>query len=422
MRHIGSISLATFLVLCFSYAEAFDGEVVESDQKESLFYGRLYPEWRVDRYFGGARAGNDVGNLGTLRNDTTVLANNVATKQPFSDWDWSNSYVGLRNRWQLPGWSLGFQYELLIDTTGEANTWTNLQHNLNRRDAYVYAQAPSHGKLAFGQMDSLYKAWGDRYRMLGISSGNFISTARILSQPGWRGSGDVSFHIRRANTLTYESPTWSGWQVGSSYSFNESESGPGGPGTRVWAYGLRYSDKNWYWAVAEEWHYGFLPMSQGITDPASTSIKRDSSAVDSRDRATRLSMGWQQAGFRIGADVAKMNYSEYGSESSVGKFASYRNLATQVTLQQRFSEKLSLAFSYAIASSGQCELTGGMVCSTHQLGGYQMNWGGMYHFNSQVGLFVLLSEIKNRPASRYGQTSQGSDLMSYATGVLVRFD
>jgi hypothetical protein len=56
------------------------------------------------------------------------------------------------------------------------------------------------------------------------------------------------------------------------------------------------------------------------------------------------------------------------------------------------------------------------------LGGYQLNTGAMYHVNRQVGLFILVSEIKNRPASRYGQASQGSNILSYATGVLWRFE
>lgn len=417
------LSTLFFLILGFSgLSPAFEREDRDSKAPESLFYGRLYPEWRVDRYFGGSAAGADVGHMGTLRNDTTFLSKDTLTKNHASDWEWSNSYVGLRNRWQVDTWALGFKYELFIDTAGDSNAWTNLGRNLNKRDAYVYMQDSRYGWLAYGQMDSLYKAWGDRYRMLGVSAGNFISTARVLSSPGWRGSGDTSFHNRRANTVAYVTPRWQGWQLGSSYSFNESDTGPGGPGTQLWAYGLRYSDSQWYWALAEEWHYGWLPMSQGISLPSATSIRHEARLSDSQDRATRLSMGWRHAGFRVGADVARLRYSETSELSSLGKFAGYRNWTTQVTLQQRVNSSLSLAFSYALASPGQCELTGGAFCSTQGLGGYQMNLGAMYHIHRQVGLFALVSEIKNRPASRYGQASQGSDLLSYATGVLWRFD
>jgi predicted porin len=416
--------LAIFIVLSAftGISQAFEREVRDKNEVESRFYGRLYPEWRVDRYFGGSPAGSDVGHLGTLRNDATLLTADTVTKSDASDWEWANSYVGFRQRWQGAAWSVGFKYELYVDTAGEANAWSNLRHNLDKRNAYVYAEHQEYGWVALGQMDSLYKAWGDRHRMLGISAGNFISTARILSSPGWRGSGDVSFHNRRANTLAYVSPRWQGWQIGSSYSFDESDTGPGGMGTQLWAYGLRYSDKNWYWALAEELHYGWLPISQGSTNPSSTSIRHDGGLSDSQDRATRLSMGWRQGGFRVGADIAKMRYSETSAQPSVGKFAKYSNWATQVTLQQRLTQSLSLAVSYAIASPGQCELTGGIMCSTNGLGGYQLNTGAMYHVNRQVGIFVLVSEIKNRPASRYGQASQGSNILSYATGVLWRFE
>jgi predicted porin len=422
MKKYYVFSLLCLLISHVSPSFSFERDERDKNESQSLFYGRLYPEWRVDRFFGGSPAGSDVGHMGTLRNDTTVLSRDTVTKNHVSDWEWSNSYVGLRQRWRLASWSVGYKYELYVDTVGEADPWTNLGRNLNKRNAYAYVDHSDYGWIALGQMDSLYKAWGDRYRMLGISAGNFISTARIISSPGWRGSGDTSFHNRRANTLAYVSPRSQGWQVGSSYSFNESDSGPGGAGTQLWAYGVRYSDSHWYWALAEEWHYGWLPISQGVISPSSTSLRHDAGLSDSQDRATRLSMGWRQGGFRIGADVARLRYSETTVIPSAGKFSAYRNWATQVTVQQRINPSLSLAFSYAIASPGQCELTAGVACSTHGLGGYQMNAGAMYHLNRQVGLFALVSEIKNRPASLYGQASQGSDILSYAAGVLWRFD
>lgn len=414
--------LSGIVVLLSTHSWAFGTDNWHPTKEESGFYAKLYPEWRIDRFFGGAVAGTDVGHLGTMKNDTTVLTSDVATKNQVSDWEWSNSYVGLRHAWRTGAWKLGFNYDLYVDTVGDGDAWTNVMRNLDQRDAYVYAHHLEYGRLAWGQMDSLYKAWGDRYRMLGISAGNMISTARLLSQPAWRGGGDTTFHNRRANTLTYISPAYAGWQFGSAYSFSESETGPGGAGSRLWSSGVRWSNADWYFALAEEWHYDWLPMSGGTVDPASTSIRRDATTTHSKDRATRLSMGWKKAGFRIGADVAKMRYAEFGSGTEGGKFSSYQNHATQVTVQNRFANNFSLAFSYAIGGPGHCELTGEFACSTNQLGGYQLNWGGMLHLTKEVSLFMLVSEIKNRAASRYGQASQGSDLLSVATGVLFQFD
>lgn len=384
-------------------------------------YGKIYPQWQVDRFSGGALAGTDVGHMGSLKNNQTLLSSSVQTKENSSDWNWSNSYVGLKSEHSHQQFRFGFDYQLLIDTVGGEPAFTNIKNNLDTRDAFVYVDSPELGRLAFGKMDSIYKDWGDRYPMLGVSSGNFVSTSRILSRAAWKSKGSTSFHNRRNNTLLYHTPVINHFQAGASYSFNEGPNGPGGPGTQLAAFAIRWASDPWYVALAREVHFDWLPMSLGVTSPGADSIMNDGSQASSRDQATRISMGYERARWRLAVDIARLEYRESTQAPTLGKFESYENLTGQVSVEYRWTEQWRLAMNYVHGSSGQCQLTGGMSCSTQGLGGYQVSGGILYRHDKNLSLFALVADVHNRPASRYGSASQGSDLMSVATGLMVNF-
>lgn len=384
-------------------------------------YGKIYPQWQVDRFSGGAVAGTDVGHMGTLKNNQTLLSSSVQTKENSSDWNWSNSYVGLKSEHSHQQFRFGFDYQLLIDTVGDEPVFTNIKNNLDTRDAFVYVDSPELGRLAFGKIDSIYKDWGDRYPMLGVSSGNFVSTSRILSRAAWRSKGSTSFHNRRNNTLLYNTPVINHFQAGASYSFNEGPNGPGGPGTQLAAFAIRWVSDPWYVALAREIRFDWLPMSLGVTSPGADSIMNETSQASSRDQATRISMGYEQARWRLAVDIARLEYRESTQAPTLGKFESYENLTGQVSVEYRWTEQWRFAMNYVHGSSGQCQLTGGMSCSTQGLGGYQVSGGILYRHDKNLSLFALVADVHNRPASRYGSASQGSDLMSVATGLMVNF-
>lgn len=384
-------------------------------------YGKVYPQWQVDQFSGGALAGDDVGHMGTLRNNQTVLDNSVTTKENNSDWSWSNSYIGLKSESNVKGLTLGVDYQLLVDTVGDQPTLSNIKNNLDTRDAFLYVDSNGWGRIAFGKMDSIYKDWGDRYPMLGVSSGNFVSTSRILSRASWRSKGSTSFHNRRNNTLAYYSPIIVGFQGGASYSFNEGPNGPGGPGTKLAGLAVRWISNPWYIALAHEIHYDWLPMSLGVVNPSSSSIINDSSQSTSRDEATRFSLGYEKNRWRFAFDIARLKYREFSSASLSGKFQSYHNATGQISLEYRWTDQWRFAMNYVYGTAGGCRLTGGVSCSTQGLGGYQVSGGVLYRFDKSVSLFALVADVHNRPASRYGSSSQGSDLISYATGLLVSF-
>ena len=409
LRMICSGSVLIALSLCFKPVHGF------------TLYGKIYPQWQVDRFSGGAVAGTDVGHMGTLKNNQTVLSSSVQTKENSSDWNWSNSYVGLKSEYSRDQLRFGFDYQLLIDTVGDEPAITNIKNNLDTRDAFVYIDSTEWGRLAFGKMDSIYKDWGDRYPMLGVSSGNFVSTARILSRAAWRSKGSTSFHNRRNNTLLYSTPVINHFQAGASYSFNEGPNGPGGPGTQLAAFAIRWVSDPWYVAVAREIHFDWLPMSLGASNSGADSIVNEASQTRSRDQATRISLGYKLARWRLAVDVSRLEYRESTPLTSLGKFESYENLTGQVSVEYRWTEQWRLAMNYVHGSSGQCRLTGGMSCSTQGLGGYQVSGGVLYNYDKHLSLFALIADVHNRPASRYGSSSQGSDLMSYAAGLMVKF-
>ncbi len=384
------------------------------------FYGKVYPEWRIDKYSQASLSGTNVGTMGTLKNNTQTLANNASTKENSSDWAWSNSYIGLKSQSYYKTIKFGFDYQLITDTAGNESALGNLKNNLDTRDAFLFIES-HYGKFSFGKMDSIYKDWGDKYPMLGISSGNLVSTAKILSNAAWKGNGDRSFHNRRNNTITYSSSQFNQFEIGASYSFNEGTSGPGGPGTELAAIATRWSNDTWYIALAHEIHYDWLPLSQFEIDPSLYSIKNDSRNTSSRDSATRLSLAMRKPIYKIAIDVAKLRYSESSNSNLDGKFIRFQNYATQFSFEYKVIDNLILAYNFAFGSPGSCMLTGGGNCTTTNLGGYQNSFGTMYQPTKNLSVFFIASEIKNKEASRYASAPQGSTMNSYATGIKAQF-
>ena len=62
------------------------GAKAETGSATSIFYGKLYPEWRIDRFGPPSNAGTEAGHLGTLRNDRTVLSKDASPKAVTSAW------------------------------------------------------------------------------------------------------------------------------------------------------------------------------------------------------------------------------------------------------------------------------------------------------------------------------------------------
>lgn len=380
-------------------------------------YFKIYPEFKVEDLGRPSRAGDVVGHLGTQRNDTVVLSRDVAERAGVSEWSWSNSYVGLRGDHRTGAHRFGFDVQYEVDFQGEESALDNLRDNLLTRDAYLFYDNEAFGRVQVGKFDSIYKDWGDRYPMLGLTSGNFIANSRVLSQAGWRGAGSTSFNNRRNYSVLYVSPSLGPVKLGVMHSYDGGANDPGGPGTKLSAAGIRWEGKEHYAAFMVEQHTDWLPMSAGVSLPAAKSIRNVASQTSSKDVGYRLALGWSPKDFRVGFDLAQLNYRESGVVTEVGRFSKYQNETAQLTIQYLGIEKWRLAFNATYANAGRCELTGGIPCSTENLGGHQLSAGFLYSHNRLFSVFGLVTKLNNNPASRYGSVPQGTDAWIYALGV-----
>ncbi|MES2634978.1 MAG: porin [Pseudomonadota bacterium] len=379
------------------------------------FYYNVYPEWKVQTFGTPSAAGTNVGNMGTLRNDRTVLVSNANPKTDTEDHEWSNSYIGFRGTFAQGPLSFGYDVQGLTDFQG------SFQKNFRTRDAFVFVEHRNIGRFMLGQMDTVYKDWGDPVRMLRVSSSNIVSTSRIVSGVGWRAAGEASFNNRTNRMLTWVSPRWSGFNLGVSHAARPVETATRLKSTLT-AVGVQWREGPWYAALVTEHHRDWLPMSFGpdAPAPAATSIRNPAATATSRDQAWRLSGAWIKGPWRVGSDISRMHYSESDTAAgggAAGKFRSYRNVAAQVSAEYKLTARLRLAANHARASAGHCSLSGGVACSTRGLGGNHTSLGAMYSVNDFLNAFVLATHTRNNPGAQYGSSAQGANTNAYAIGI-----
>ena len=378
------------------------------------FYVNIYPEWAVRGYGAASTKGTDVGHMGTLRNDTVILIADAKSKAGTDDHDWSNSYIGVRGAVNFARIRLGYDFQALIDLQG------SFADNFRTRDALLYVQDPVFGRLSLGQMDTVYKEAGDQVRMLGVSSGNMVSTAKVLSGVGWRARGATSFNNRTSHMANWVSPNWDAWTLALSYSVKAADTAPL-KDAKLTAASLQWQRGRWYAALATEIHHDWLALSLGdpASTPASTSILNRPASTNSRDQGWRASIAWATDSWRLGADLATLSYTETDAVELVGKFRSYRNLTWQASAEYRLTSGLRLAANHVRASQGQCALSASANCSTEGLGGFQTSLGTMYALNNVVSLFALSTITHNGAAAQYNSSPQGGGARSHAFGIKV---
>ncbi|MRD47346.1 porin [Caenimonas koreensis DSM 17982] len=377
------------------------------------FYFNLYPEWKEQHFGTPSAAGTDVGNMGTLRNDTTVLAKNANPKATTRDQAWSNSYIGFRGQLLRHGdLTLGYDVQGLIDFVGR------FQENFRTRDAFVWVDHPGFGRLSYGQMDTMYKEAGDPLRLLNVSSGNIVSTARTQSGVGWKAAGDTTFNNRVNHMLLWVSPKWSGFNLGASYSTRPVVANDHVK-TSLAAASVQWRNGPWYAALATEVHNNWLPVSKAadLPLPAATSIRNMPATVTSRDQGWRITGAWSEGQWRFAADVARLRYTEDDSAALAGKFRSYANYTGQVSGEYKLDARWRFAANHARGTAGTCTLSGGVSCSTNGLGGNQTSVGAMARLNDIASLFVLAVHTRNNPAAYYGSSAQGANTNAYAVGI-----
>ena len=408
-----AIRLSCLLALGLSgsaYAVQVAGEALE-------VYGNVYPEYRVTT-FGAA----STGPLSTLTAGNVVpgVGTGVGTAVSASQVDWLNSYIGFKGQKSFDAVRAGFDFQGLVMPDNNKPTSDAFG---SARDAFVFIAHQGLGTLQMGQMDTIYKEFGERVHLLGTTSGNFTNTRNVMTAPSFKkgaggtssnNTGVLSFNTRINGQLRWISPNWSGVEVGVSL-----RSDPNRTNTQnqsLTSVGVRWSNATYYAAVTQETHNDY----HGVSGTSVAGIY-NGAGVASKDTASKLSLGYKAEKFRIGADLSRLEYTE--AAVAVNKFSRYSNTNWQVTAEYRVTSQVTVGGNYGVNGAGSCDLSAGSTasCSTDGLGGTMQSLGARYDYDKNIGFFALLGRFSANSGAVLGGSEIGGDVTNAAVGLQVRF-
>jgi predicted porin len=381
---------------------------VAQAQSNVTVYGRLYPEIVRVNVSGATAKGAPVSTLAAAASGAADV--NQTTE------DSPNSRLGFRGTEALGGGLTAiFQLEIGLGVDTGTNTSST---SLFSRDTFV-GLTGGFGTVRLGSMDTVYKNLGDTMSFLGISSGNFISNSNILSKPGIGSSSASSFHLRRANSVVYESPEYGGFQWLFDYSLGE----VAGDASRenVISTGFKYAEGRIYAAIAYERHNDLFGGSKNVP----TALRNDANPLaHSRDVGVRATAQYAfTQNTRVEVNFAKIKYDETGG--GAGKFSEYRHNTWSIAGEQKI-DSVSLVGSYGQSTAGSCLLVGAFTCSTSGLDGKMLNLGVGYYLSKRTLLFALYSYMGSGDSAVYnnwnnGKPATGQDIKTAAFGISHTF-
>jgi predicted porin len=384
-----------------------------NDQTGTLqLYGKLYPQYGWWNGHSGTTAGSQVSNLTSGSNATPTSTTCAAAScagtppPPRTDVEVGNSYIGFRGERNLGQRLKGiWQIETATNFNVGTGTWAS-------RDSFVGLTSQPYGTVRLGQMDTVYKRYGDTMSMFGIASGNFVSASNVLSQAGIGLSSKSRFHERRTNYLDYETPTFSNLQAAIGYGPDEAK-GVNRNGKLI-SYGVKWDTERFYASVHQEQHYDFFGVSSNLPG---TVLKNDGdSAAHSKDVATRASGEIRFAEQRIVLDLARLRYNEYAMSVGTPRFQEYTKTNWAIGWDGGFGGPWRFAAQYVRAGSGTCTITGGTSCSTTGLSGTQTNFGVRYRFDRQTFVYAIASRLKNDTSALYSNSATSANSNGVAAG------
>jgi len=381
-------------------------------------YGKLYPELTYAKTTGATAPGTPASQLSTIQKVAPA-----GDLKPRLSQDTGNSYIGFRGSEDLgSGLKAIFQIEqnANVDASGANNVFAS-------RDSFL-GLTGGFGTIRLGNMDTVYKRIGDPMAILGVSSGNFVSSSNILAKPGFGSSSASSFNLRRANSLAYESPTFGGVQILAQWSPDEGRfaSAAGLPSTTeknayLTSVGAKFEMGGLYLALANERHRDTFGGSANV--PTAIANPTDGSTVHSMDMSTRASASYEIGGTKFGGDFATTEYKEDGA--ATGHFERYKHNTWLVGVQQKVGN-ITAALNYGSASAGTCSLAGGAACSTGGLEGKLIAAGLGLSLSKRTLLFALAAWLNNGDSATYNNLTNadapvGGDITQFALGVSHSF-
>lgn len=396
-------------------------------------YGKLYPQFGWSSFDNSTQPGSAVatfqgGGVGTV---AAPLTNAIAAGPRIEDplprqtVNVQNSYIGFRGE---RGLSSGFgglkgiwQIETATNFDDGTGTWAS-------RDSFVGLSSGSFGTVRLGNMDTVYKSYGDTFSMFGISSGNFVSASNVLSQ-SIGGARQARFHERRTNSIMYETPNFRGFTAGIMYGPDEAKTSS--RNANLWSYGVKYDTERFYVSVHQEKHYDFFGLSSSISNAG---LKNNGNAAShSTDTATRFSAEYRWGTGRVTFDVAKLEYDETDpvfTAANPVRAKKYEHTNSAIGIDWGFGP-WRFASQYVIAGEGSCELQSSGVapaCSTAGLQAKLWTLGARYRFDRQTFVYAIYAHMDNGLSSQYNNSSPlsspiniGLDIDQFALGVSYSF-
>ena len=377
-------------------------------------YGKLYPYYLTENGSGATEKGAVVSTLAA----TPTGVGGAPRQSGFTS---GNSRLGFRGTEDLgDGLKAIFQLEAQVKVDDGSGSGANGGIMFNR-NTFVGFDSERLGTVQLGNNDTIFKTYGDTIGFLGLSSGTFMSTSNVLRRTGFGTSSSSSFHLRRANSVTYETPDLSGFQGGVQWSTDEAKTATRDP--RVWSMGVKYDNGPFYVALAHEIHYDLFGGSRNA--PTVQRNSADTDPTTSKDRATQFTVEWRlNKQHKFEFDAIRKEYNE--SAAVAGRFSSYRNMAYLLAMENRWSDQWRTTAHYVKSQAGTCSRVNA-VCTTDGLEGSKFTIGAAYYLSKRTFLWTAANRITNGKSARFstqelgGSPTPGEDLSQFALGISHSF-
>jgi hypothetical protein len=412
-RHVVAVAVGALLIAPAAQAQiVFGNETIGTVQ----FYGKLYPEFGWARSSGATQPGDSVSTL--VSTSGFVPAGPTVTDTPSRQAvDSQNSYLGFRGERNLGSTGLKaiwqIEQSVELDAGGSSATFSNRNSFVGLRSGF--------GTVKLGNMDTIYKEYGDTFSMFGISSGNFVSASNVLSHIGIGNSRTARFHERRANSIQLESAQYSGFTGGFQNSPDEAK--VNGLNASLYSYGVKWEGGPFYVSVHQERHNDFFGGSNNV--PVTALRNNTTAGAHSKDVGTRLSAEYRLGGHRFVGDIAQLEYKESGQAAGT-KFETYKHTNWAIGWDARWGGPWRTAIQYVVGGEGTCTLTGGTACSTSGLKGTMLNVGVAYSLDRQTFLYGIAGKLTNGKSSLYdnwanADPQRGASITQAAIGISYTF-
>jgi predicted porin len=375
-------------------------------------YGKLYPYFLHEKGSGPSAVGTPVSTLAGTPTGTLGSSG-------INGMSAGNSRWGLRGTEDMGGGNLAiFQLESQVKVDDGTGAGPGLLFNRN-----TYVGLEGHwGEVKLGNHDTIFKEYGDTIGFLGLSSGTFMSTSNVLRKTGFGTSGASSFHLRRANSVIYETPEIAGFTGGLQWSTNEDPSTSLHQG-KGYSMGVKWDNGPFYVALAHEIHKDLFGGSANAP-----SAQRNNAAADpthSNDKATQFTVEWRPAKqHKFEFDAIRKEYDE--NATVAGRFQNYHNMAYLLATESRWGDKWRTSAHIVMSKAGSCTRVAA-ACTTDGLEGKQITLGGAYYFSKRTYVWSAVSRLINGKSARYNNNeidsapNPGEDINHFAIGISHSF-